>query len=304
MEIKNDDVMTITVPDSWNELLKMKREKALMAYHVIMQDVEGDIPPSVELQMKRIEVLKILTGWNQKDFDALRLSMNIDNSDEGVNLFIGMIEKLSQQATKPFFNVQTDENGNEIYDIAYEMTDCPFPIIEYTGIANKKFKLFACKGSFENASFEEFMTLMTGLENYQKTNDLKHIEKILGTIYRHPKQATKENIANNYDGDIRIELNDATVDMKAKHFAKIHPDAKKWLLFWLMSCRQRFINDYKELFNGEDGKGLNMGWAGVLTSLSNFDITKQPAIKKELADNVLVNMLAMERQRKLLKDAA
>jgi hypothetical protein len=307
IKIGNFEIQTA---EGWNDLFVKYGHtdglrKAMIIAEVIAQDVENAVDAQTELVMKKIEVFKVLTGWNQKNLDALKTSLMYDDMENGEEEFYLIIEKMLH-CTDAFFNVVEDEEGNAMADMAHTLTICPYPTLAYNyrekggrSSGNKKQLLCAPKSDMENISFSEFMSLMTLTDKYLKTGDIKHIDRLLATLYRPMKPKTEDNIENAYYGDKRVKLIDAAVDVRVGKFTNMAKEARQILILWLLSCRAMFVQKYKDLFDTDiDAPDDGTGWAGVLVAMSNGDITRQQSIQDQSAHDVLTNQIIIAKQSK------
>jgi hypothetical protein len=305
MQLLDYGGVKVSVETTWNEL---DLRKALTIYQIIMQDTYGEIPADTELAMKKIEVYHALTGIDPVHLEVIRQSnINELGIEDGELAFYDYLNK-ELEIVEPFFETVETKDGQKVWMISETLTKCPYPILEIKepGKVGKS-KFFAPRDECDNITMNEFITLCSRLEAFEKTGDTKHLDNIIASFYRRPKPQTPDNLENKYEGDIRLPFVEGAVEWRQAKFRNMTDMARQLISFWLVSCRRVFANSYPLLFDDTDMEAPTNDrykWLKFINALTNNDITKKNKTLNMRANDVLPLLEAMEdSRRKQKKDA-
>jgi hypothetical protein len=286
--------LEIHIPESWNDL---HLKKQLECYAILMTDTTSFLTSQELLPAKRILLLQTLMDIDEGFFEAWKQDcINYYGEEHGETAYLSELSEL-MQATNFLF--EKSENG---YAIALKLTKCPFPQLDRKKKTGKIKKLYAPSDGLDNLSLYELGTTFTLFEKGIATQDTVFFDQLIATLYRPPKDPTKENKQSAYQGDIRLPLIDheGMIKKRLKHIQNLHEPVKQLIVFWFASCRSEIIKAYPNIFNtsDEDEKGGNdYGWGAVIMSLAG-SLKDFRATASEKASNALTYLSYLEDERK------
>lgn len=299
----------IEVPESWNDLSLASQ---INCYSLIMQDTGHLLAAHEVLPAKRILLTAELLGVKDDFFEAWKKDCHQAHGIDGDDVFLQELHQLTHEVTAFFFEKEKTEEGPDRYHISLTLTKCPFPYIRGPRIKGKRKKYYGPADQLDNITIYELGTTFTIFENYIKVMQQGRraeaeqlINRLLATLFRPGKPATKANKRSGYQGDRRLPYlnHESTVDKRMKLFAALPIQARQLLLFWFASCRQQIINSYGNVFKqsaGEELGGNQYGWGGTLLSLAD-GIVNLDTVSAQNAHNALTYMSYLEDQRKKQK---
>jgi len=118
---------------------------------------------------------------------------------------------------------------NFIFDEKPPVTN-PFPMIR-----SRKKEYFAPGDDLGNLVFGEFCFAYQFQKDYREFDDVKILDKLLGTIYRLKDPAQVPDSVD-FRGDIREIFNENTIDHRARQFADVPFMAKLAIYTWFISA--------------------------------------------------------------------
>lgn len=102
----------------------------------------------------------------------------------------------------------------------------------------------------KNISFGEWLMIDRLFLAVLSTEDEKHLNQLIGVIYRPSKPKTRHNKQTHYDGDRRqsILIHQTVLDEYVQKVAKWKPELKLAIFIFVASCRKKIIERYPVLF--------------------------------------------------------
>lgn len=297
---------SIHVPSSWNDL---SLQQQITCYAIIMTDTGKLLAPFEILPAKKIALLQYLLQlppffFQKRERGFLRQAYGADAQ----TIALSEINDLFAVIDFLFEKQETAEDQPEQYAIQLGLTKCPYPHIEFTTRSGKnrtrrKTRWYAPADGLHNMTLYELSHTFTRLENYLRTQDETHLLELLAIIYRPTKPKTKENIASNYKGDIRLPYreHETTVETRKKRIENLPKSVKQLLVFWFTSCRQAIIRRYPNIFTtpkGDTTMGNNYGYAALLLNLAG-GIIHLDTVSDQNFHNAFTHLSYLEDQRKL-----
>lgn len=284
------------IPQAWND---MSLKQIIAAYQVIMHPFSALLPDGEEMIFKRIELMKILTGFTNDFLNRWKEDCLREDPDEGDLLFQAELEEVSRSVTDFMFKkIEPEKEGDPVrYQLNLGLTKCPWPVIEeYHGrkpfFSGKTLKALWKRFFFpkkNQVSIENYYAPADGLENItiyemgmafmaferfmlQQNEDFAH--ELIAILYRPPKPPTEENLWSDYQGDIRLPYlhHESTVKKRKERMAKLPEPVKQLIVFWFASCRDLIISSFENVFTkpkqGSLG-GNDYAWAGLILQLAD-----------------------------------
>lgn len=170
-----------------------------------------------------------------------------------------------------------------------------------------------------NISFDEFIEAVNHFNNFNTSNDNLDLDKLVATLYRPKKTATKQNILTNYDGDIRQEFYSTNVELRAKAIDQLPMHIKIGVKLFFEACINFITNatevnvlgndiDLSILFQGETSKEKGIGMLNVLFTMAETNVFgNKKETGKERYWTILLklyqNHLDVESKKQQLKNA-
>jgi hypothetical protein len=264
-----------TAPATWNDL---PLSQLLTSYSVIMKDELRLFELGELVPFKRMQLVQVLFGMDDDMMKLWREECDREYKEHGAVVFFQEMSELLA-ATDGLFHVEEEEETRtKKYQIALSLTQCPYPTIQtkpqrkWWQLWKKGLVLHAPADQLANLTIYELATVFTLLETFLQSQDEQYLHQLLATIYRPAKEATTENVNNDYNGDIRQPYlrHETTVQQRMPHIEAIPKAVKEILFFWLASCRHRIVEEYQDLFGGDGtDSSNNVGWGGLLLTLAN-----------------------------------
>ena len=296
------------LPGSWNELPLRHQLACVELLTRMVNRFEGILDEHLVDAIK-IDLVKILLNLEDDFFFLYEKQLIHQYGKElGRQTFLLAISKLVSGVAFFFSPVKEEkgtknENAETKQKINLALTQCPYPYLSSPGIekGKRKVRLFGPKDSLENISFYEMGFLFQTAENYILSKDPQLLDKLIAIMYRPHKPKTRWNIRRGYEGDFRLPLlkHEATIEKRQKLVATLPPQVKTLLFFFFLSCREKIVNQFQNLFQQPDGEksGNDYGYAGILLRLGNGPVN----MDKVAAQNhfsVLVHLSMLEDDRK------
>lgn len=147
--------------------------------------------------------------------------------------------------------------------------------------------LYGPEDAFQNLSVIEYVHARDHFLNYAKTQEEKHLNNLVATLYRPKKwfHSIRKKMPS-YDGQIRQKYNDNTVESRFKKVSKIAPELKFAVYLYFLEC-ENFIKtstinvggsfiDLSVLFKSsdDDGGGVSddLGMLGILYKVAETGV--------------------------------
>lgn len=293
---------TRTIPASWNDLplnlqLHIFTMLNIQLHHLDARTLE---------QVQRQEIMRMILKLEPKDLHLWRRDRRkAYGKRSGDQVFFSELDEVIKAATGFLFIEQTDEDGSIAYEVNPTLTKCPYPVIAGTDAQGNAIELHAPADVLDNLSFYEIGAVFTLYENFARARHIDDALALLATIYRPAKPATEENLASNYQGDIRqpYRQHESTVQQRTPYLRAVPPIVRGLLLFWVGSCLHNItVKQYPNLFESTEENtrrvGNDYGWAGTLLTLAGG-----PVHLNDMADqnfhNAFIWMSMKEDERKL-----
>jgi len=137
-----------------------------------------------------------------------------------------------------------------------------------------------------NISFSEFIESEKHYVNYLKNQDIKHLNRLIATLYR-PMDKTLSQPKK-----IKFELD--SVPLRSIIIHHLDAATKFSILVFYEGCRQFIMETFEQVYSGtSNGTPDKFGMASVIEALTNNDPTKFEAVEETKLFNVL---LSLEKQ--------
>lgn len=291
---------TIPIPESWNDLT-LKQQ--LFIYGVLMTDTRNVFDAHELLPAKRILIVQDMLGLDAAFMQKWEADCIQEDPEHGRMVFISELKEILIASTFLFeLEEKKKPEDPDQYKIKLGLTKCPYTFLSFKKKNEKKKIWLAPEDGLENITIYEMGMAFTLFERFMKTKEEQYADKLLATIYRPPKQNTKENRQSAFQGDRRLPYlhHEGMVKKREIRIRLLPRPAKQLLIFWFASCRQQIIRDYPNVFTGggEERSGNNYGWGGVLISLAD-GLVNLDAISRQKYSNALTYLSYLEDQRKL-----
>jgi hypothetical protein len=279
IESVEDGAIEFSLPSCWNELLEQFGAAKLMAAVTLtMQPASArDI---------RLAVLHLLVPDKDK-----KLAQELIGNPEHLLSLLSLLDFL--------FLENTTGEGPAI-ELNPTLTACPFPVLEnMPSQIGTKMDLYAPANGLENITAYELALLFNGFEEYATTKQTTTIDKLIATMYRPSKPGTEENLLENWYGDRRQPLNEASIPARQEQIAKLPTMLKNVILFWLLSCRLHIIGQFPAVFQERGSgqqSGADYGWWEVFRSAAG-NITAVENVARLNWRDVLSELDFLETQR-------
>lgn len=295
------DNKALTVPQSWNEL---PLRQQLICYAIIMSDTPRLFDASEVVTSKKIQLIQALLNVDDAYMQKWAKDCHEVHGEDGANIFLNELNEV-MQIVDFLFHTEDDETKS----IALTLTKCPYPYLIAGKHKGRKVKWFAPKDGLSNLSLYELGYTFTIFEQYIKsTDEIEQNElayKLLATIYRPQKEATKENLRSGYKGDIRLPLRDheSMIDKRIKKIKQMPSLPAQLIMFWFASCRQQIINTYTNVFQEGSTKeeADKYGWSAVLLNLADGIVHLDAVADRNFSDAMTyLSYLEDQRQKSQL----
>jgi hypothetical protein len=301
MQIKIGNYIFHTA-DSWNEL---PQKLVYPAYFILKAD---NLTPVVRLS----ELTKLLLNIGDEFIDTWRGKVIEKHGvTDGEAIWSEDWSKIVAAVTAPF--TESIEHTTRLtYQISLTLTNCPVSVIrlqKVNGITPQGIRtLIASEDGFKNITIGEFARIDTLFQRYMETGDEQHIFECLAVIYRPEKEYSKAEKKANWHGDRRLPLSVAQFSVKerAKMMTQIKPEWRQLLWFWVASCREQILRQWKSVLNPSvstkkgywDEKLTKFGWSGLFIELAASSGQTEAAISELLYSDVFVKLAYLETKRK------
>lgn len=222
------------------------------------------------------------------------------------------IYKLSLFIDDLFTEKQVDDKLLKIIDLSF--IDNKIPSFKHNGTT-----YYGPEDLILNITFDEFIEAITHFNEFNKSNDITDLDKLVATFYRPKKAKTKHNTLSNYDGDIRQEFFSSNVELRAQELSTLPIHIKMGVKLFFEACINYIstasdVNvmgneiDLTPLFQGGTSSSKSIGMLAVLFALAKTNVfgTKEQT-GKERYWTILLEMYQnhqdVEKQKQQLKDA-
>lgn len=283
-------------PNSWNEL---PDNILYPAYFLLKAD---NLEPVIRLS----ELTKMLLNIGDEFISTWRDSVIINHGViDGEAIWSEDWSKIVAAVTYPF--VENFETEQLRFQINMTLTRCPISTIRLKHTSGSR-NLCACEDGFKNITIGEFASIDTLFQRYMDSGDEKHILECLAIIFRPKKEYSKANRKSKYQGDIRVPLSISryTVKERAIMFSKISVEQRQLLWFWVASCREQILRQWKSVLNPSNNtskgyweqKLTQFGWTGLFIELATSTGQTEAAIADLLYSDVFIKLAYLETKRK------
>lgn len=305
LHIKIDE-HEVDVPQTWNQL---PLRTALMVYNILITDTGGLLEPHELLPGKKIMLACALLDITPDFLEKWRSDCiaELESEEDGELLYLAQLDEVLICANFLFDKLESDDgDGATKYQISLGLTKCPWPILKRKSklVGRKPKTYYAPADGLANLTIYEMAAAFTAFEQYLRTKNESHANRLLAILYRPAKARTRENIQSGFEGDIRLPYlhHESTVQARQEWVATLPADARQLLVFWFASCRQAIIEGYPNVFSGsgEGSDGRKYGWSGVLLSLAD-GLVHLDAVANQNHQNALTYLSYLDDQRRKRK---
>lgn len=224
----------------------------------------------------------VMCGWSEQD--AMKIKMAI------LRLLIGEHKNTLKILQEYPDAIQTILNEMDFLldedpdtgkcALAARLTISPFPVLENMPTPlGQPVHLYGPASGLDNITAYELALLFQCFEQFAADRTTAQIDRMIAITYRPSKPETDENILENFYGDRRQPLNEASIQTRQEQVAKLPYMLKCTIFFWLLSCRISIIEQFPAIFQeGRKGErsGADYGWWEVFrTTAGNLkDVEK------------------------------
>ncbi len=238
-----------------------------------------------------LKISKLAHFWNNKKFiPGANLSSEIKADQIELLGVLLNIYKANTRSQKAFTSMLPDEledvlNTLEWVFLGNYLTKNPVPSIKVKGS-----RLYGPDTGLKNISISEFHFAEKYYNEYRRSADEQHLDKLIGVLYRaQGKQEHNNPNSTNFAGDPRTAYLPGSEVPRAKLIAEsIKPHQRKCIVFFYEGCRNTLIKNWPMIFTkpnidkAENKVGSpNSGWLPVMRQLANNDLAQFDKIAGE-----------------------
>ena len=311
-----------TFPNKWNDLTVDQTAHVLAVFyaaHPIFSD-----PQSI-LYFKKVQIFKALAKVTDKDLSEWRkqtietYTLDAQSAEVADLIWLTDFGKMLDTATADFVgekekpeNETEKTDGEPSYVLLPRLTKNPLPWLKMPDAKGTIQKYYAAHSTddlpLKNVSVYELSRIFTQYDTYQaaETSEERRaaLDTLIAILYRPAKADSKRNRETNYDGDIRMPLNEyehrlaSKIPLFSKH---INEKVKFLIAFHIESCRAALPNLYPDLFKKRSEGDTTEGgdWIDFILEMADFDIVKKPVVMRENAHEALtLASRLIEKKRK------
>jgi len=293
--------ITATIPKTWTDCV-VQAENGTRNPALAITLLETLQLTGAGLLEKRIAILRHLLGLTEKDIREWQLSLSEEHGKEWQPIFFEQIQTLL--SSTDFLLEETPDSPLSTlhYQLSATLTRSPFPVLPLSP------ELYAPADDLANITGWELALLFDLYTQYAETKDEALVDQLIATMYRKSKEATPENLDQNWYGDRRQPFNEHTVAVRQHQVATIPAPAKNIILFWFLSCRMAIITRFSDIFQSsrpdEIPGGKDFGWWAIFRQLSgNLKDTEAFAHMNHLDLLTELDFLKDERRREEMRAA-
>jgi hypothetical protein len=179
---------------------------------------------------------------------------------------------------------------NHLFDFLLEENNLTRQLIPSFSIGLLRRKLYGPGDGLASVNANEFMEADDYYMEFEKTKDIKQIDKLIACLYR-PKNKEVNVKSEAFAGDVRLPFNPYTVERRAKKIAWLDSSTKLGILLWYKGCRGAWEAFFDKIFSGETQESvLNYGWPETIIKLSGDTFGDLEATGKQPMFNILLKM--------------
>lgn len=292
---------TAAVPTTWNAL---ELRDLYACYAIIQSNTPLWVDAHEVIPAKRLLLLQYFLQLSAADMAAWQEDCrNVHGEEEGDLIFFGELGALLP-AVDGFFDIlPATSDAPELWQIRLGLTRCPYPELKHP-----EFEWYGPADGLDNLTIYELGTVFALFEEYITTQSEDAALRLIATIYRPAKKASRKNMLSAYQGDIRLPFqhHEATVAQRLPHVQELPLATRQLILFWVAGCYHAIIQDNPNIFerpeddpDGIAGErvGNDYGWAAIIMSLAG-DITKIDDVASKSWTNVFTYLSFLEDERK------
>lgn len=268
----------IHIPSSWNELTKQQLIR--MADFI----VKFDLTYFKVLQILEVINLKLL---KQKE-------VNLDGEEcffckinkETVLLSANDVKFISNHLSFLFKEI-TDKEDVKFF-VNSKLTKNLLIHFPHKGL-----KYFGPAEALTNLYFSEYIHALTNYVRYCKTQEIKHLDKLVAILYRKKKPFLfiRKKLPG-YNGDVRRKFNDHFIDKNSKKLEKLHHKYKLAILWYFEGSLHFLKNKFANVFSGgeESDTEIFESFLRLTDRLAKQDPTKNKEIRNTYLFEIMVNL--------------
>lgn len=150
------------------------------------------------------------------------------------------------------------------------------------------------KKEFDNLTLSEFHHSEMYYSEYVADKQEEALNNLVAVLYRPAKPGYNYRLDS--QGDARRAFNPNEVEYYANVVATWPAEVKHAILFFYDGCRQKLLEDYEEVFQGDSGEGSDTGMFGIIRGIA--DGGKYGDIDKVEGLNIHTALLELSMQLK------
>ena len=285
----------IVVPGSWDDL---STRDFLIYYAMLFENTGSDLTRVSFTGLKLIEMTRGVLGVDMEFMKAWEADCVAEDADLGEWVYLDELKQVMRVALGGLFDYVEDEDGGGAWAVKFNRTKNAWPVLTpppapppkgggrsagpgggrgSAGGALKKAGrpvwLYGPEDGLANITIYELAYTFGTYENFVRTGDEQYAHLLIGALYRPSRPETREERESGWYGDRRQALRrrEKKVEERARLAATLPVLAKRAILFWFASCRERIVAQYPKVFKPAESAKIgdnNYGWGGVLLSVA------------------------------------
>lgn len=266
------------IPNTWDEL---NRKQLLQIAALTMETL-----PEYDFKIK---ALLILTGWKLQpvDYTKKRFGVYVICQKQKFRLLPWQVAAICRKLD--FLLSETETKNGKVIRINSKLTCNLLPYIN-PGIWYQRLRpLYGPSDRLYNLTFGEYLTADNFFRRYVATSDHQFLDKLIATLYR-PQDGCYDPDDVTYRGDRRQPFNEFTVEKRCKRVQKLTPETKTAIVLWFNGCLAHIATMFPNVFSGKGSGKDKFGSLTLVDHLTNGDVTKSEAVRKQYLWDVLVHL--------------
>lgn len=268
----------INIPESWNDL---DLRTLVTFYETIFTNIGDEFTSPIFTSVKLISMTQHILGVDMAFMAKWEADCIRQDAENGSLVFLSELADVIDMAVSGLFDKNEDENGGHSYAVKFNLTKNPYPSLGHTpkskGKRPKKTTwYFAPADGLDNITIYEMAYSFQLYEAYVRTREEKYAMELIGCIYRPSRPVTREETDAGWFGDRRQPLRrrETKIEERAKMADTLPTVAKRLILFWFASCREKIIKAWPQVFKESDAGGSvsNNQWGDFLLSLAETGV--------------------------------
>lgn len=276
----------IDIPESWNDLTA---EQLLYISRVTYDQMN--------INVFKFNLFRNITGIQVKKHRLFIGGAYCYRISYKKKIYVIDLEELTMLMEELFrfiFKTQT-RNREEHTFIDSNLVKQLLPVIKH-----RFRKYYGPADGLSNIVFEEYISAVCSYHRYTKTQDTKHIDMLIATLYRRGRDKKEAELA----GDTRLPFNDNVVEKQSLRFKNLDAAVKTAIMYFFSGSIENLKRLFPAVFTGAGSAGNSdpfFSYMELTDALAKYDITKKTEIRKSLLFDVLStlnNMIIQSKSKK------